>query len=132
MKSAEEYMRLRESEDRLEQLRAVHEELPLEIWLEIIEEFPDARWSVARNKTVPLEVLEILAKDPDERVRWMVVRKRKLTVDILRVLAVDSDETVRADVARHRRADAELLDVLARDHSSYVRGVVAEIRMREK
>lgn len=74
--SPEEFRRLRESEDPEAYLRAAHEEAPLEVWLEVIRRWPDMRFWVAQNKTVPLSVLEILVRDPDERVRDMVLRKR--------------------------------------------------------
>ena len=73
--SPEEFRRLPQSECRDEYLRAAHDEAPMEVWLEVIRRWPDLRFWVAQNKTVPLEILEILAKDPDPKVPDMVSRK---------------------------------------------------------
>lgn len=73
--SAEEFRRLRESEKPDEYGRATHDEAPVEVWLEVIRRWPDMRFWVAQNKTVPVPVLEVLVNDPDEKVRDMVLRK---------------------------------------------------------
>ena len=74
--SADEFVRLRRSDDPAEYGRAARDEASTETWLEVIDRYPDMRFWVAQNKTVPLEVLEILRQDPDERVRSMVLHKR--------------------------------------------------------
>ena len=75
IQSPEEFRRLRESENPEEYRRAAHDEAPVEVWLEVIRRWPDMRFWVAQNKTVPVSVLEVLANDPDEKVRDMVLRK---------------------------------------------------------
>jgi hypothetical protein len=60
--SAEEFARLRQSDDLDEQHRASWDCAPVEVWLAVIERFPDLRWWVAHNKTVPLEILELLRR----------------------------------------------------------------------
>ena len=72
IESAEEFVRLRTREDPGEYHRAAHEEASTGTWLDVIERYPDMRFWVANNKTVPLEVLEVLRQDADERVRSMV------------------------------------------------------------
>ncbi len=81
----------------------------LETWLDIIDRFPDCREAAAHNKNIPIEILEILADDPDERVRWMVSMKGKLTKDLLLKMVDDPSYGVRANIARHRRSDEEVL-----------------------
>jgi hypothetical protein len=76
IESAEEFVRLRTSEDPSEYNRAAHDEATIETWREIIGRFPDMRFWVAHNKTLPLVILEELRRDPDERVRSMVRAKR--------------------------------------------------------
>lgn len=76
IESADEFVRLRSSEDPAEYQRAAREEAAESTWLEVIDRFPDMRFWVAQNKTVPLSVLEILRHDADERVRSMVTSKR--------------------------------------------------------
>ena len=69
-------MRLRTSEDPVEYNRAGHDEATENTWLDVIERFPDMRFWVAQNKTVPMTVLEILRLNADERVQRMVTSKR--------------------------------------------------------
>ncbi|NNN20586.1 MAG: hypothetical protein HKL80_01105, partial [Acidimicrobiales bacterium] len=87
--SAEEFVRLRNSTDPAAYNRAAREEAPLQVWHDLIERFPEFKLWVANNKTVPMEILEILASDPDGTVRLMVAAKNKLTSDILEKLAFD-------------------------------------------
>jgi hypothetical protein len=76
IESAEEFVRLRLSEDPAQYRRAAHEDAADATWLDVIERFPETRFWVAQNKTVPLTILDILRHDPDERVQWMVRQKR--------------------------------------------------------
>lgn len=76
IESAEEFVRLRISDDPAKYNRAAHDEASESTWREVIERFPDMRFWVAQNKTVPLSVLEILRQDPDDKVRHMVTSKR--------------------------------------------------------
>ena len=78
-----EFIRLRYSDDPSEYRRAASEPAALEVWLEFIEQHPDSRVWVARNKTVPVEVLSILAGDPSPDVRFAVSTKKKLTPELL-------------------------------------------------
>lgn len=113
--SAEAFVELRTSTDLTEQDKAAHASASVDVWLDVIRRYPDMRRWVARNKTVPLEVLRLLATDPDRHVRTMVAMKRKLTPDLLDMLADDLDESVRMRVARHRRTSRETLTRLAND-----------------
>lgn len=76
----EEFVRILQnaerSADRSQQRRPVLEVAPIEVWYEVIERFPDLKTWVVRNKAVPLEILELLRHDPDERVVYEVQRKR--------------------------------------------------------
>lgn len=76
IESAEEFVRLRTSDDPAEYNRAAQEQATESTWHDVIERFPDMRFWVAQNKTVPLSVLEILRQDPDDRVRHLVTSKR--------------------------------------------------------
>ncbi|MCX4883526.1 HEAT repeat domain-containing protein [Streptomyces sp. NBC_00847] len=121
IESAEEFVRLRFSDDPEEYGRASSEPASLEVWTEIVERYPETRFWVAHNKTVPLEILRVLATDPDPRVRWMVAAKRKLTPEILAQLAADPDESVRLSVARHKKTPRSVLEELLSDDWSEVR-----------
>ncbi|MFD4262621.1 hypothetical protein ACFWR9_34620 [Streptomyces sp. NPDC058534] len=102
IESAEEFIRLRFSDVPEEYGRASTESAVPDVWREVIERHPEARFWVAQNKTISLEILQVLAGDPDPRVRAMVASKRKLTPDLLNMLAADPDESVRLTVARHK------------------------------
>ena len=118
--SAEEFVELRRSERAEKYLRAGQESAPRHIWLEVIQRFPDMRFWVAQNKTVPIEVLEVLARDPDPRVRSMVAMKNKLTKELFALLSTDQDDAVRARVAHNRKVPSEILRTLVEDQSQLV------------
>lgn len=73
--SAEEFVRLRLSDNMEEYLKAAWDEAPFEVWLQVIETYPEMREWVAHNKSIPIEIKEILADDADERVRFNVATK---------------------------------------------------------
>jgi hypothetical protein len=75
IESADEFARLRTSADPAEYQRAAHDNAADRTWRDVIARFPNMRFWVAQNKTVPLSVLEDLRNDPDERVRDVVRAK---------------------------------------------------------
>ena len=117
IQTAEEFVELRANNDP----RATHDEAALPVWLEIIEKYPEMREWVVHNKTVPLPILRLLAKDSDPRVRLSIAMKRKCDREIFEVLSRDVDESVRARVAWNRRTPAEILWTLKDDGSPLVR-----------
>jgi hypothetical protein len=126
IESAEEFIRLRGSSDRVEYERAAHDQAPDSVWMDVIHRFPEYRFWVAHNKTVPVSILQVLATDSDERVRGMVARKGKLPPELVAFLAQDSSESVRAVTARHGKASREVLSVLAHDPSPVVREIAMQ------
>jgi hypothetical protein len=115
IKSAEEFYRLRTSEDPEEYNRATNEEAPIEIWFDILKKFPDLKTWVIHNKTVPEEILRLLSADLEPSVRWAVANKRKCPADILVILAKDSDDSVRLRVAHNPKVTREILETLTSD-----------------
>jgi len=93
--SADEFLRIRRSDDMNEQHRASHDEASEDVWMEVIQRHPQARSWVIWNKTIPLTIVESLATDPDPHVRWEVANKRKISPGLLRLLSCDDDYTVR-------------------------------------
>ncbi|RZT00243.1 HEAT repeat domain-containing protein [Aquimarina brevivitae] len=93
--SAEEFKRLRESESKSEYQRAFTEKASIEICYDILKKYPDLAFWVAQNKTIPIEILYILAEHKNAKVRCMVARKRKIDDFILDKLREDPDEAVR-------------------------------------
>lgn len=119
--SAEEFVHLRSSELPEEYWRAAHEEAPEAVWLDVIARFPDMRKWVAHNKTVPLSMLEILARDADVAVRCMVAAKRKLSPALFDLLSQDSEGRVRSSIANNRKVPMHILKRLADDPEAFIR-----------
>jgi hypothetical protein len=119
--TAEEFARLRRSDDPDEYQRASSEEAPLEVWLSIVERMPELREWVAHNKTVPLSILEQLANDPDSGVRATVAGKRKLSPALQWALARDPDPSVRERLAYNGKCLTEVLCLLSEDMETFVK-----------
>jgi hypothetical protein len=118
--SADEFFVLRTSEDPELYQKAANDSATEETWKEVIERYPDMRVWVARNKTVPSSVLEILSHDNNADVRYAVAMKRKAGQDILRRLAQDPDESVRLRVALNPKTPKIILEQLLNDKWSRV------------
>ena len=124
--SAEEFCALRVSDDPEEYTRAAYDTASVEVWADVIAKYPDMRFWVAQNKTVPLSILEVLAQDPDENVRSMVARKRKLSESIQLILARDVDPSVRGALARNAKVTPAVLSLLLADTDSDIRRLATE------
>lgn len=120
IQSAGEFHHLRTSENPDDYARAAQEEAPVAVWREIIA-MPDMREWVAYNKSVPLEILETLARDERASVRAMVAMKRKLPEALLFELAQDADAQVRQRVVYNAKATKRVLELLARDPEELIR-----------
>lgn len=126
IRSAEEFARLRTSEDLREQARAGTDEASIDVWLNVVERFPNLREWVAHNKTVPLQILDLLARDSSSAVRFAVAGKRKLSPELQMVLAKDSDSSVRHGLACNAKCETSVLKTLAEDREPFVRAAAAE------
>lgn len=115
IESADEFRRLRTSDDPAEYGRAAHEEAPVAVWREVIARYPDLRSWVAHNKTVPGEILAELAGDSDPEVGLPVASKRSLAPALQLQLAGDADEGVRRLIVYNARAARAALGRLADD-----------------
>jgi hypothetical protein len=118
--SAEEFVALRSSEDRHEYLRAANEAAGTDVWLDVIDRFPHMRIWVVHNKTVPIEVLALLARDPDPEVRTSVAMKNKLSFELFALLAADGEEAVRERIAYNKNTPREILKQLSLDPAEEV------------
>jgi len=118
--SAEEFIQLRTSDNPEDYGRAIHEEASNEIWLALINNYPDMRVWVALNKTIPLEILDILSGDSDSEVRFTVALKRKLSFNLFEKLAADSDESVRLCIVRNKKVPKVILELLSTDPEKMV------------
>lgn len=123
--SADEFRRLRASDDAEEQRRAALDYADVAVWLEVIDRYPELRQWVAHNKTVPLSILQILAKDGHRRVRRSVAVKRKLDSGLFELLAHEA-ASVRHAIACNRKAPTDVLLRLSRDNERFVADAAAE------
>lgn len=121
IESAEEFVQLRSSADPAEYARAAHEEASLQVWLQVIERYPEMRPRVAQNKRVPVEILELLSRDEDEGVRWFVASKRRLPERIQLRLAFIESESVQRRLVENAKATEAVLEALSRDRDPYIR-----------
>ena len=126
IKSAEEFIQLRNSDSVEEYSRAAAEEAPASVWLDVINRFPEMKEWVVHNKTVPIEILEILARDESSSVRATVADKRKLSVELFEILARDGDELVRYRIAYNKKVPVHVLELLSIDPFTHVRAVAMQ------
>jgi hypothetical protein len=129
--SAEEFIRLRTSSITAEYNRAAWESAPVEVWWAVIRLDASMKKWVIHNKTVPIEVLRLLATDADDRIRWNVATKRKLDADLFEQLSRDVDCSVRRQIALNRKVPFEILRQLASDSDALVRDA-AQQRLSER
>ncbi|WEF35469.1 hypothetical protein [Pseudoduganella chitinolytica] len=97
--STEEFIKLCSSQDAEAANKTLSENATIETWTEIIETCPERRIDVAQNRTIPDEIMRILASCDDPTVRSLIAQKRRLTLDMFPLLARDPDETVRRAIA---------------------------------
>lgn len=121
IKSADEFYALRKSSVQAEYYRAAHDSATLEVWQDCLKRFPEMNFWVAQNKTVPLEILEILAHNSDPEVRSMVASKRKLPETLQKVLALDKDFSVKMSLVRNAKVTSKVLQLLVKDEDMKIR-----------
>ncbi|MHB9132888.1 MAG: HEAT repeat domain-containing protein [Armatimonadota bacterium] len=124
--SADEFRRLRLSDDPVEQYRATHDTLPVDVCRDIIARYPDLKPRLIHNKSVPATILETLADDPDPAIRSAVAMKRKAPPLLLERLADDPDESVRLRVAYNKITPGYVLEKLLHDTWKTVREVARQ------
>lgn len=90
-------------------------EASTETWLEIVNHSEDATVWVALNKTIPIEVITVLAKHSSARVRRFAADKNSITPELIALLATDSDPSVRLRIANHKKTSPEILRTLLQD-----------------
>ena len=122
--SAEEFVRLRSSEILEEYVSAAWAKASDEVWLEVIEKYPDYVRLVAHNKSISLEIIRVLAVHPDDSVRSFIARKRKTPPEILWMLAKDQIDSVRASVAYNAKTPTEILELLLNDSWEDIQNVL--------
>ena len=94
--------------------------------IDVFNEAPYIRRSVAENINCPTGILSKLAWDEDKSVRYYVAINRNSSYETLNKLANDYTEYVRWGVALNTNTSVETLALLAKDNGVYVRIKVAE------
>jgi hypothetical protein len=123
--SAEEFIALRLSNDPEMYNKSAHDSASVEVWRDVIADYPNMKRWVAHNKTVPLDILRILADDPDPDVRMTVAMKRKCDAALFEKLANDPHMSVRLAVAFNAKTPKEILQRLSRDSLERVAEIAA-------
>lgn len=114
IESVEEFIQLVGSEDPTERRRAAWEAADTHVWVALIAEYPEMRFWVANNRTIPPEIMRALAADEDWRVRDRIASKNSCPSDVLEVLSADSHDAVASAVAGHPNTPSSALRKLAR------------------
>ena len=126
IESADEFFKLRTSDSPDEYNRAAREEATEEIWIDVLEKFPDMKIWVIHNKTVPLSILRKLSKDLDEEVRCAIASKRKLDFELFDSLSTDTSQRVRGAIAGNPKCPDMILGRLAQDEDEWIVSVAKE------
>ena len=114
IETVDEFIRLVESDDPAERRRAAWEAADLQVWMTLVTEHPEMRFWVAHNRTIPQEVMQVLAADEDWRVRDRIATKNSCPSDILETLSSDSHDAVASAVAGHPNTPISALRRLAK------------------
>jgi len=121
IESADEFLKLRESDVASEQYRASHDGADISVWLDIIKSHPEFKIWVIHNKTVQIEVLEMLCVDENPEVRSAIARKRKINDKIFNLLRVDSDENVRYNLICNTKLGIEQINTIRVNDSDWLK-----------
>ncbi|MCF1750471.1 hypothetical protein [Mariniradius sediminis] len=125
--SADEFVQLRQSEDINEQRRASNDSADIGVWHEIIQRFPDFKLWVVHNKTIPIEILTLLAKDKDPKIRIEVARKRKISDEIFSFLSEDEDENIRYSLMCNSKLSLDKKQTIKVDDSTWLTAKLEEM-----
>lgn len=122
-----EFIRLVESDDPDEIRRSAWEDALPKVWKLLVEDYPEMRFWVAHNRTVPEQILRILAVDPEWRVRHRVASRRSCPSGILELLSNDTHDSIASLVAGHPNVPSSALRRLEK----YPWGQVSEKATRQ-
>lgn len=120
--SPEEFIKLRNSNIPAEYNRAKIEDASIDVWFDLIQSYPDMRVWVARNKTIPREIIVCLSKDSDPIVRHAICSKYPLDTDIYLLFSQDPDEGIRSRLTFNKKLTLSILKEMSEnDPSEFVR-----------
>ncbi|MCS2147572.1 hypothetical protein [Scandinavium manionii] len=126
--SAEEFLELISSDNPTDRMRAGTESASLLVWFNVIDKYPEFKVWVARNRTVPKEVIDLLCVDSDPMIRHAISTKYPLDIELYSKLAKDKDESIRSSLAYNRGLPLSLLKEMAKsDPSDFVKKSASEM-----
>jgi hypothetical protein len=126
IKNVEEFLKLTQSSIKEEQDRAIHDSTDLQTWIDVISKYPHLKEWVIHNKTIQIEILEVLAQDTDPDIRGQVARKRKINEFIFKILSIDPDENVRYSLISNTKLSLEKLKEIKVDDSPWLTKALKE------
>ncbi len=126
IKTVDEFISLRQSDNTDEQYRASHDNADINVWLGVIKNYPDFKTWVIHNKTIQIEILEILSADNNPNVRADVARKRKINDTIFEALSVDPDENVRYALMCNTNLPIDKIKAIKVDDSTWLKEQLAD------
>jgi hypothetical protein len=97
-----------------------HQQASEEVWLEILQKYPEITMAVASNKTIPDSIIERLSRSEDFEIRWTIATKRRLSRKLFDRLAADPDSSVRHRITCNPKAPKEILRQLTNDTDEMV------------
>jgi hypothetical protein len=124
--SPEEFIKLRTSHLKKDQDRASHDRADNSVWIDTIKQFPEFKIWVIHNKTIPIDILEILAADIDSKVREAVALKRKINNKIFNLLSCDKDENVRCALLCNTKLSKDMKKQVKIEGSAWLKQVLNE------
>lgn len=98
--------------------------------MDLIENHHDMKVWVARNKSIPKEIINILSRDINPIVRDAISSKYPLDFDIYLLLSKDPDDGIRVRLTYNKKLPTSILKEMAdNDPSEFVR---KEARLKYK
>ena len=87
-----------------------------EIWVQLIDNYPELHTHIVLNKTLSPEILEYLARhSDDEQCLWRLASIRRLNYATFELLAKNADSLVRCNIAYNTKSPKSILEFLAKD-----------------
>ncbi|WP_157632081.1 hypothetical protein [Variovorax sp. CF313] len=131
IETAQEFVFLCCSKNDSDIARSLSEEASLDVWKDLIFNFKSHQIDVAQNRTIPSEVMRILAAQGDEVVRSILAEKRRLPPDLFDLLSKDPSSLVRKKVAANKKTSIDIVRGLVDDVDEEV-ARVAEFQLNSR
>lgn len=80
-----------------------------------LTEYKPVAESVARNKNIPYDLMEICAASDDDRLRYFIAGNSSATKNVLTKLACDKNRNIRQQVANNSNTSSQIIEQLAKE-----------------